>query len=380
MARLLRCAFQRSRTVFMAGILLMLFVAPVDAQTRPGSQLRLDPWSGSQPHLVPEISTTIVISEFRTRGPNGAADEFIEIFNLSQNAISIGGWVIAGSNSSGTTSTRATVSAGTSLSPGCRYLFANSSTSGGPYSGSTPGDQTYASGITDDGGIALCTASGCATIVDQVGMSAGSAYKEGTPLAPTTTNVEQSRERLPAGLNGTDTDDNANDFQLNSGSSNPQNSGSSCTPLAVTLADFSASPANDHILITWETASELNNAGFNLYRSTTDAAPEELLAYVPSQAPGSQQGASYTWQDWNVTPGDTWWYWLEDIDLSGATNLHGPVSSTMVGPTAVGLVGMKAEDAPVAATYLRWLAAIVIAAFGAVSFRRRLGAESQTMG
>ncbi len=32
---------------------------------------------------APSVSTTIVISEFRTRGPSGANDEFIELYNLS---------------------------------------------------------------------------------------------------------------------------------------------------------------------------------------------------------------------------------------------------------------------------------------------------------
>ena len=39
-----------------------------------------------------------------------------------------------------------------------------------------PGDLGYGTGITDDGGIAIFNASG--TAVDQVGLSAGSAYKD----------------------------------------------------------------------------------------------------------------------------------------------------------------------------------------------------------
>jgi len=36
----------------------------------------------------------IVISEFRTRGPNGGYDEFIEIFNPTNSQINIGNWEI----------------------------------------------------------------------------------------------------------------------------------------------------------------------------------------------------------------------------------------------------------------------------------------------
>jgi hypothetical protein len=97
----------------------------------------------------PQVSTTIVISEFRTRGPNGGNDEFIELYNKSSGSIDIGDWEIWGSNSGGTTSHRATIPTGTTLGSGCRYLLTDSHTTGGPYSGSTTGDQTYSSGITN---------------------------------------------------------------------------------------------------------------------------------------------------------------------------------------------------------------------------------------
>ena len=53
-------------------------------------------------------------------------------------------------------------------------------------------------------------------------------------------------------------------------------------PQAVTMADFSAAQTGDAVLLTWETVSELENRGFNLYRGvdpscllyTSDAADE----------------------------------------------------------------------------------------------------------
>src|SRR5437762_6712063 len=126
-------------------------------------------------------SSTVVISEFRVRGPNGGSDEFVELYNLSGSPVDLSGWKLQGSNNAGTVSVRATVPTGKVIGSGCHYLFTNSSTSGGPYSGAVPGDQTYATGITDDGGIAISKPD--SIIVDQVGLSTGSAYKEGTPLA-----------------------------------------------------------------------------------------------------------------------------------------------------------------------------------------------------
>src|SRR5436190_338161 len=167
-------------------------------------------------------STTIVISEFRVRGPNGAADEFVELFNGSAAAVDISGWKINGSNNAGTASTRATIPANTTLGAGCYYLVTNSSASGGPYSGAAPGNLTFTTGITDDGGIALLTAANAA--IDQVGMSTGSAYKEGTTLASLgSSNLNRGYERKP----GQDTDDNLADFQLATPST-PQNAAPGC--------------------------------------------------------------------------------------------------------------------------------------------------------
>jgi hypothetical protein len=183
--------------------------------------------AGLPPALA--VSTSVVISEFRTRGPNGGSDEFIELYNPSMSPVTIGGWKIKGSNSSGFVSTRATIPAGTILNPGCHYLLTNSSTSGGPYSGSVPGDQTYTTGAVDDGGLALTLPDD--SIVDQVGIGPGSAFQEGSTLSPLTTNVDRGYERRPGGIlgSGTDTDDNASDFQLVA-PSDPQSSASPCVP------------------------------------------------------------------------------------------------------------------------------------------------------
>lgn len=173
-------------------------------------------------------SSSIVISEFRVRGPVGGSDEFVELFNLSAAPVNIGGWTIRASNASGTVGTRLTIAAGTVLSPGCYFLATNSSTSGGPYSGGVAGNQTYGTGITDDGGIAIADAGG--TIIDQVGLSSGSAYGEGTRLASLgSSNQNRSYERLPGGVAGafTDGDNNATDFVLVSPST-PQNLTSAC--------------------------------------------------------------------------------------------------------------------------------------------------------
>ena len=164
-----------------------------------------------------ESGIGVVINEFRMRGPMGGNDEFIEIRNNSSANVNIGGWQVVGSNSSGATSVRRNIPSGIVLGVGCHYLLGNSNTNG--YAGST--DTTYGVGLTDTGGIALRKSDG--TVVDQVGLSSGSAFKEGSPLPgfpSDNTNHSYSRTAV-------DTNNNLADFLMISPST-PKTSASSC--------------------------------------------------------------------------------------------------------------------------------------------------------
>lgn len=107
-------------------------------------------------------------------------------------------------------------------------------------------------------------------------------------------------------------------------------------PTAVELTRFAAKPTRQGIRIDWETASELDNVGFNLYRSESPDGPHVQInaSLIPSQAPGSPVGAAYSLLDQKVKPGTTYYYWLEDINTQGFATLHGPVSAaTKVQPS-----------------------------------------------
>jgi hypothetical protein len=145
----------------------------------------------------------------------------------------------------------------------------------------------------------------------------------------------------------------------------------SAAPLSAVLEEFDATPQPNHILVTWRTGSEFNCAGFNLYRGSSAVAPELLLGFIASQAPGSTQGASYAWQDFDVTPGETLYYWLEEVDLNGATRLHGPVSATYQAPAVVGLIDLRAGTPPHrAAGRLAIPLALVLSMLGGLAGRR----------
>jgi hypothetical protein len=99
-------------------------------------------------------------------------------------------------------------------------------------------------------------------------------------------------------------------------------------PTAVTLSFFAATPGEREILVEWETASEVDILGFNLYREWPEKQRIRLNdSLIASQVPGSPTGALYQFYDESVLVGITYCYWLEVVDPQGAAALHGPVSA-----------------------------------------------------
>jgi hypothetical protein len=104
--------------------------------------------------------------------------------------------------------------------------------------------------------------------------------------------------------------------------------GDACDPTLIKLSSFTASVGVGKIVLKWVTASEIDNAGFNLYRA--DAEDGEYAKINPSLIPAEgspTQGASYQFIDENVRNRKTYFYKLEDIDLDGKSTFHGPVSA-----------------------------------------------------
>lgn len=183
----------------------------------------------------------VFISEFRVRGPNGADDEFVEIYNATGGSVSLNGWKLRKSSGCGTTLADLTTIGAINIAPGQYYLIAKS----GSYSGSLPADLSYTTaGISDDGGIALVDST--SKIIDQVGLCVDTTYKEGSALSSMSGTANQGYERKSGGSAGScvDTDNNSTDFIFNSSTSNPQNFSSAAIPcLAVTnVASTIASP------------------------------------------------------------------------------------------------------------------------------------------
>ncbi len=164
--------------------------------------------------------SSLIISEFRVRGPSGANDEYVELYNKSDSPITVSvtdastGWAVAASDGV----IRFVVPVGTVIPARGHYLGTNSIA----YSlaGYATGDATWTTDIPDNAGLALFNTSTLVNLVlanrlDAVGPTSevNTLYKEGTGYAALTPfSIDYSFYRNL--INGTpqDTGDNAADF------------------------------------------------------------------------------------------------------------------------------------------------------------------------
>jgi hypothetical protein len=185
------------------------------------------------------VSAQLIISEFRVRGPNGANDEFIELYNNSgaDHVVAGGGAGYAVAASNGVA--RCVVPNETRIPNRGHYLCVNSvgySLSSHPAGNGTTatGDATYTTDIPDNAGIAIFNTSVAADFtlanrLDAVGSTseANTLYKEGTGYpALTPFSIDYSFYRDLCGKSGSittfgecpigsvhkDTNNNAADF------------------------------------------------------------------------------------------------------------------------------------------------------------------------
>ena len=101
--------------------------------------------------------------------------------------------------------------------------------------------------------------------------------------------------------------------------------------LPVQLSAFSAGIEDQKALLQWETGSEINNLGFEVYRATAAAGEYvKIASYEDDEtlagAGNSSSARQYRYADGNVSGGATYWYQLADVDYQGVRSFHGPVS------------------------------------------------------
>lgn len=89
------------------------------------------------------------------------------------------------------------------------------------------------------------------------------------------------------------------------------------TPVPVELTSFAASAINGQVLLEWETATELNNAGFNIQRSKGDGKFTDI-AFVKGKGTTTLK-SNYRYTDKSILSGK-YYYRLKQIDLDGTVS------------------------------------------------------------
>ncbi len=99
--------------------------------------------------------------------------------------------------------------------------------------------------------------------------------------------------------------------------------------LPVRLASLAAVAAPGRVTVRWETASEADTLGFNLYRADAGGAWTQVnAAMIASQAPGSPSGYSYRYDDATAARGATYRYRLAAVGMDGGETPLDAVSVT----------------------------------------------------
>ena len=106
------------------------------------------------------------------------------------------------------------------------------------------------------------------------------------------------------------------------------------TPLPVSLSFFRPTLEEGKVVIRWTTESELDNAGFNIYRSDTRNGEFKQVNEQMIQGNGTTgERSTYKWVDTTAKPDAVYFYQIEDVSFAGertqlaTTKLKGLVSA-----------------------------------------------------
>jgi hypothetical protein len=105
-------------------------------------------------------------------------------------------------------------------------------------------------------------------------------------------------------------------------------------PVAAELASFAgAVTPDDGVLLQWSVASQSNNLGWEVYRSTDDVAFEKVGDLVVGDGT-SDEFKSYSFTDGELPAADVLYYYLKQVDLDG-TSARSSVIEVVLSATAV---------------------------------------------
>ena len=120
-------------------------------------------------------------------------------------------------------------------------------------------------------------------------------------------------------------------------------------PLPVTLSYFRAEHTDAGVILKWTTESEVDNAGFYIYRSETKDGEFKVVNQNMVQGAGTTgERNEYTWTDTTAKPNTVYYYRIEDVSHAGVreqlatVRLRGFVSAS--GKLTTRWADLKAEN------------------------------------
>ena len=120
-------------------------------------------------------------------------------------------------------------------------------------------------------------------------------------------------------------------------------------PLPVSLSNFRAAHTDTGVILNWTTESEVDNAGFYIYRSETKDGEFKIVNPTMIQGAGTTgERNEYTWTDTTAKPNTVYYYQIEDVSHAGerkrlvTVRLRGLVSAS--GKLMTKWADLKGED------------------------------------
>lgn len=218
-------------------------ITPPDTDLTPTPTTEVSITPSATPTPIPTIvpGNNLVISEIQIAGAT-ATDEFVELYNPTNNSINIENWVLAKKTESGSLFNLVSALPNANIPAKSYYLITDPT----DYTGSTTADTTYSTIQTIANNNTVLLINNTGTIIDKVGL--GTAQDKETvatsnPSAGNSVerkaNASSTAESMTTGIdidqgNAYDTDNNDNDF-ITRTTSQPQNSLNAQEPTQVTL-------------------------------------------------------------------------------------------------------------------------------------------------
>jgi len=266
----------------------------------------------------------VIITEIM-QNPNAVLDangEWFELFNTTDSAIDLNGWIISDNGSDSHTIAGTLV-----IQPGDFLVLGNNSDSGtnGGYTCDYqyPGNWYLANG--DDEIVLL---QGLLEI-DRVEYDGGPNFPDPIGASMVFTGPYLNSDAYLQNDTGSNWMESTETFG-DGDKGSPGTLGNDAT-LPVVLSSFTVQYISNTPTLFWTTQSENGNAGWNIYRGEDENAlsNNEIITINSGLIEGAGTTTlptNYTYEDsYEIIIGETYWYWLESCEYCGQTEIFGPL-------------------------------------------------------